>query len=242
MRLKSLIGNDAFWLPPRLWSYAAENQPDGDFTDYTPGEIGMLLGYTGDAPSMLEALHQAGFMNGMRIHDWDEHNEYHHNFSERAKKAAAARWGKEESTKEERDDKKGKEKKGPSITQALLKHASSINGSYSKAFDEFWREYPKKVGKGDAWKSWKKIHPDESLTSKMLVAVRFQKDCDQWKKDNGQFIPNPATWLNRAQWEDEPQSASTSKPSYSFEFLSKPKPVIRPSYEDIKAREIRNEA
>ena len=29
--------------------------------------------------------------------------------------------------------------------------------------------------------------------------------CDQWKKDGGQFIPHPATWLNQEGWDDEPE-------------------------------------
>jgi hypothetical protein len=25
----------------------------------------------------------------------------------------------------------------------------------------------------------------------------------QWRKDGGQFIPNPATWLNQGRWDDQ---------------------------------------
>ena len=35
----------------------------------------------------------------------------------------------------------------------------------------------------------------------MLYALRVY--CDQWNRDNGQFIPHPATWLNQRRWEDE---------------------------------------
>lgn len=94
LRLKALIGDSAFWVPPRIWSYAAENQPDGDFSDYTSEELAMLVGYLGDAQAMLQAMHQAGFMELNCIHDWAEHNGYHSTFSDRAKKAAAARWSK----------------------------------------------------------------------------------------------------------------------------------------------------
>lgn len=95
LRLRALLGESAFWIPPRLWSYAAQNQPDGDFSDYLPEEIGMLLGFSGDAKSMLEALQQAGFMDSMKLHGWSERNSYHEVFAERAKKAAKARWSKE---------------------------------------------------------------------------------------------------------------------------------------------------
>ena len=37
----------------------------------------------------------------------------------------------------------------------------------------------------------------------MLNAIKIQKQSEQCQKDNGQFIPNPATWLNQKRWEDE---------------------------------------
>lgn len=37
----------------------------------------------------------------------------------------------------------------------------------------------------------------------MLNAIEIAKQSMQWNKDNGQYIPNPATWLNQKRWEDE---------------------------------------
>lgn len=69
-------------------------------------------------------------------------------------------------------------------------------------FEEFWSAYPKKKGKGDAEKAWKRNRINGSL-SKVLAAIESQKQSKDWQKDDGQFIPFPATWLNRRQWEDE---------------------------------------
>ena len=94
MRLKITLGTDAYWIPPRLWSYAAENQPDGDLSKFTADEIAELIGFRGNAKcnaqAMLEALKKCGFIDesGM-IHGWGEHNGYHETYSIRAKKAAA---------------------------------------------------------------------------------------------------------------------------------------------------------
>lgn len=68
-------------------------------------------------------------------------------------------------------------------------------------FDEFWQAYPKKVAKGDAEKAWKKLKTD--LLPRILEALDQQKQSLAWRKDKGQFIPYPATWLNAKQWEDE---------------------------------------
>lgn len=126
VRLKITLGTDAYWIPPRLWSYAAENQPDGDLSKFTADEIAELIGFRGNAKcnaqAMLEALKKCGFIDesGM-IHDWNEHNGYHERFAERAKKAAAARWSKEKSPTPPKEDKDiGKGKVETSIAQALL--------------------------------------------------------------------------------------------------------------------------
>lgn len=69
-------------------------------------------------------------------------------------------------------------------------------------FNRFWQLYPKKADKQKALKAWKKLKPDRELQSVMLAVLGCQKQSVQWLKDNGQFIPYPATWLNGRRWED----------------------------------------
>lgn len=87
-------------------------------------------------------------------------------------------------------------------SQSKVKY-SKENKEYKERFDTFWNAYPKKVAKGQAEKVFEKLKPDESLMSIILSAVENQKKSEQWLKDGGQFIPNPATWLNGKRWEDE---------------------------------------
>lgn len=95
VRLKLKIGSDAYWIPPKLWAFCAENQPDGDISAYSSEEIAESLGCLIHATSIKQALTECGFVdkNGT-IHDWAEHNGYHDRFANRAKKAAEARWAK----------------------------------------------------------------------------------------------------------------------------------------------------
>jgi hypothetical protein len=69
-------------------------------------------------------------------------------------------------------------------------------------FLRFWSAYPKKVGKIDALKAWKKNGRPE--IAKILEAVAKQRASPQWLKEGGKFIPNPATWLNGGRWDDQP--------------------------------------
>lgn len=77
-------------------------------------------------------------------------------------------------------------------------------------FDAFWAEYPKKVGKDDARKAWKKRKVSQALADQMIAAVRLQRESQQWKRDGGQYIPNPSTWINQGRWQDEVPAARQS--------------------------------
>ena len=77
-------------------------------------------------------------------------------------------------------------------------------------FDEFWALYPKKVGKIAAKKAFQRARKTTSLET-LLAAVRAQKCGSRWSKDNGDFIPNPATWLNQGRWEDEEAETPKAK-------------------------------
>lgn len=72
-----------------------------------------------------------------------------------------------------------------------------------KGFDEFWKAYPRKQSKTAALKAFEKLKPDGELLGAMLSAIKRQVESDQWKRDGGQYIPHPSTWLNGRRWEDE---------------------------------------
>ena len=91
-------------------------------------------------------------------------------------------------------------------TETKSEAKSNPNTSRASAFDVFWKAYPKKTGKEAARKSFARAKADIGT---MLSALEVQKQSEQWTKDNGQFIPNPTTWLNQGRWEDEVQTKSS---------------------------------
>lgn len=74
-----------------------------------------------------------------------------------------------------------------------------------EGFDSFWNEYPKKRSKGDALKAWKAVKEKRPPIAQLLKALAVLKASDDWRKDGGQFIPYPGTWLRAWGWEDVPQ-------------------------------------
>lgn len=136
LQLRRKLGDAAFWIPPRLWSFAAENAPDGDLSNYQAEDLAMLVQYSGNAQEMLQALTDAGFLENGIIRNWAERNSFHAINHERAKTAAAARWAKRnEKLSEEKDRDKDKEKekemKQASHEQCLA-DAPSINAETLK--------------------------------------------------------------------------------------------------------------
>ena len=74
---------------------------------------------------------------------------------------------------------------------------------YAQKFDQFYVEYPKKRAKQSALKAWTKLKPDDDLFTKIMQGLVRWKQSPDWLKDDGQFIPYPATWLNGRRWEDD---------------------------------------
>jgi len=89
-------------------------------------------------------------------------------------------------------------------------------------FEEFWKIYPNKKGKGAAQKSWDKLCRSKTAPEWVVIrrAIREQKQTRQWKEEDGKYIPHPATWLNQSRFLDEvtdrdktPTSKNSSKVS-----------------------------
>lgn len=72
-------------------------------------------------------------------------------------------------------------------------------------FDRFWAEYPKKRSKGDAYKAWRVVKDKRPGIDRIVKAVQVLRASEDWRKDGGQYIPYPGTWLRAWGWEDVPE-------------------------------------
>ena len=76
------------------------------------------------------------------------------------------------------------------------------NTNVDPDFELFWQAYPKKKSKQDAVRAWvknKKYMPDMQV---LLTSLNIQSESKDWIKDDGEYIPFPATWLNKHRWDD----------------------------------------
>jgi ssDNA-binding replication factor A large subunit len=67
-------------------------------------------------------------------------------------------------------------------------------------FLKFWKMYPRKTGKLYCQAIWER----KKLTSEIVLPGLIKCITSrEWKKNEGEFIPNPSTFLNQGRWEDE---------------------------------------
>lgn len=75
-------------------------------------------------------------------------------------------------------------------------------------FEDFYKAYPKRRNRAAAERAFKKLNPSPELYGQMMEALDWQTKQPEWLKNNGQFIPLPASWLNGRRWDDERPTAA----------------------------------
>lgn len=98
--------------------------------------------------------------------------------------------------------------------KAVTARSTKKDDGYTKDFEQFWNEYPSRdSGKGSKAAAnviWNKLKPP---IIDCVNTLAWQKQSQQWKNENGKYIPMPTTWLNQRRWEDEMPVVIKHKPS-----------------------------
>lgn len=85
-----------------------------------------------------------------------------------------------------------------------VKNTESKNMPTANLFEDFWFIYPRRVGKGSALKAFNKAA--ETVGAEIIVAGAAKLSRDP-NLPAIQYVPYPATWINREGWNDEPYPA-----------------------------------
>lgn len=107
---------------------------------------------------------------------------------------------------------------------------SEVTPEAEDKFEKFWAAYPRKVSKVDAKIAFVKALEKTTL-EQIISSITTHKKCEQWSKDNGQFIPHAATWLNREGWNDETKVVLNAKPAFPVS-LAEVKQYAKEKYGD----------
>jgi len=99
------------------------------------------------------------------------------------------------------NDQQNDQQTGKQTTTNKNIRSKEIN-IYSVHFENFYNEYPRKIGKTQANKSWEKISPSEEVFNEIMAGLaNYIKH--EWKGKEMKYIPHAATWLNQERWKDE---------------------------------------
>lgn len=98
-------------------------------------------------------------------------------------------------------------------TQENLRDNNTFNNTYKEnnkrkfdvqeAFVIFWDKYPNKKAKPKAMTAFKNKCKTTNQFDVILKALDAFIESNDWKKNDGMFIPHPATWLNGERWLDD---------------------------------------
>lgn len=202
-----------------LWSWGLSNAEKDGFLPYAgKDEIERYL-YSKSAGSNLEpkrivdALVATGWLDetdrGIFIHDWDTWQEQWYKAREkrendaRRKRESRRRAGERPPSPDpEEDDPQDSPPDSPQ-TQDVTPDKSEAppqekpeEPKYSKDFEEFWAAYPRKIGKGEAYKKYKARRNDGFSEAELLVAAQnYALQCKRQKTDQ-QYIKHAKTFLS----------------------------------------------
>lgn len=71
---------------------------------------------------------------------------------------------------------------------------------YPADFEEFWAAYPRHVGKGGAFKTWKTALKKADAMAIIAGADRYRLDPNR----EDEYTAHPSSWLNDCRWDDDP--------------------------------------
>ena len=71
-----------------------------------------------------------------------------------------------------------------------------VNGEYSKAFEEFWKAYPRKIGKGEAYKKYKARLNDGWSKAELLEAAKNYAGRVARERTEQKYIKHAKTFLS----------------------------------------------
>jgi hypothetical protein len=80
-----------------------------------------------------------------------------------------------------------------------LEEEHSKNTKAKELFEEFWKEYPRKVDRAKALRAFKSALTRSSFEQILAGAIAYRMDTNR----KPEFTKYPATWLNADAWENE---------------------------------------
>ncbi len=212
--------NEAIGILITLWLWGIDNaEMDGLIVSADRSDIAGVL-QTGlssslDAESVVESLIDSGWIDDVEgqlyLHDWEDWRSYYNRYI-KEKESNAKRQSKYKARKRmEREEngesnvtsdvtgnvtENGKDQGGQPETPENQEHSGGKQESkYGPEFEEFWKIYPRKVDKGQAFKTYKsRIKDGFSPEDLKQAAEAYRRQCEREHTEQ-KFIKHAKTFL-----------------------------------------------
>lgn len=161
--------------------------------------------------AILDALLETGWIdqvpNGIYIHDWDTWQEQWYKAKERRESDAKRKRDARKNPKSEgvhaeadipKEHPQDSPKDAPKEPQNPPQTAEPEEPKYTPAFSLFWDAYPRKLGKGEAYKKYKARRNDGYSDEELLSAAKNYAFQVKKQKTDKQYIKHPKTFLSDA--------------------------------------------
>jgi hypothetical protein len=79
--------------------------------------------------------------------------------------------------------------------------------AYSPDYEQFWKAYPRRVGKKAAYAAWRDAIRE--IDPGLIIAAAERYASDPNRED--QFTAHPQTWLRQGRWDDDPLPGKTTR-------------------------------
>ena len=197
-----------------LWFWGLTNaDKDGHIKNVDREDIERMFHGAGSgckiAPDkILDGLIETGWLdlipNGMYIHDWDVWQEQWYKAKERRQNDAQRKRESRAKIAQARalpiaSDEMPEENSENDIDNNTLAEpvsVSNVEGKYMPGFENFWSVYPRKVGKGDAYKKYNARRNDGYSDDELIAAAKvYASQCIKQKTEK-QYIKHPKTFLS----------------------------------------------
>ena len=214
--------NEALGMLVRLWLWGINNAGrEGRIEGATKQDVADILNVgiddRYDTMKVVDAMIETCWIDlddGLYIHDWEEWQEqWYKALAVRERDAERKRLERAKKREAAKMAKLAKDSKGAKVTQEkemeevlptpklIIPHeeppkSQPAAAEYSKEFEEFWNEYPKKVGKGEAYKKYKARLNDGWSPVELLEAAKSYARKVIRERTDKQYIKHPKTFLS----------------------------------------------
>lgn len=93
----------------------------------------------------------------------------------------------------------------------------ALRSPYSDGFLDWWKVYPRKESKGDAWKAWEQLRKSRQLPP--VDDLKAAAKSYAARGNDPQFLKLPGGWLRDRKWEDEAVQ-QPSKSASEFDWMN----------------------